>query len=176
MTAGTEERTVWQGTPSQLINLPSYFFLGLGALLATAGFIFLRNASRPDVIGETASPVFVWLIAGVWVVCLLTALAQYIKTSTTKYVLTTERLRVTTGVFSTITEEVELRRIRDSTIVKPFFARVMGLGDIHLIAADSSAPRVTLKAVRNPDELQSDIRKIVQELYQRFRVREIDVM
>ena len=176
MTGGTEERTVWQGTPSQLINLPSYILLLLGAALATAGLLFVRNASRPDVIGEEPNPVFTWMIAGIWGLWLLMVLVQYIQTRSTRYQITTERLRVTTGVFSTLTEELELRRVRDSSIEKSFFARMMGMGDIHLMSADTSTPRVTIRAVRNPDDLQATIRRLVRELYDRYRVREIDVM
>ena len=63
--------------------------------------------------------VYPWIIVAIWVLCGIGALMTYLKVSTTKYVLTTERLRVTTGVLSTRTEDLELRRVRDSTDPAP---------------------------------------------------------
>ena len=177
MTGGTTETTVWQGTPSQLVNVPNYILLALGGVLGTVGLLFLRGMST---VGGTAEPgsgsIFLWLIALVWIACIGLGVAQYLRTSTTKYVVTSERLRITTGVLSTVSEDIELRRVRDTVVVKPFLKRIVGLGDIHLLSADLSAPRVTLRAIKNPDELQSKIRSLVQSLYGRFGVREIDVM
>ena len=58
--------------------------------------------------------VYPWIIVAIWVLCGIGALVTYLKMSTTKYVLTTERLRVTTGMLSTVTQDLELRRVRDS--------------------------------------------------------------
>lgn len=173
----TAERTVWQGTPSQAVNVPSWTLLALAAAAATIGLRALQRATAArGGLTERTADVFGWLVVIVWAGFALLALAQYLRVRTTRYWLTTERLRVTTGIFSTETDEIELRRVRDFRIVRPFFARLLGLGHIHLISADASTPRVTLRAVKNPDELQSSIRGIVQSLYRRGAVKEIDVM
>ena len=169
------ERTVWQGTPSQAINMPAYLLLGIGLIVATVGLLVLRAATRGDPGPEGGASIYPWLIAAMWVLAGVAALVSYLKVSTTKYVLTTERLRVTKGVFSTVTEDLELRRVRDSVILRPFWARVMGLGDVQILSADTSTPRVTLRAVRDPDGLQSRIRTNVQKQYERFRVGQMEI-
>ncbi|MEJ7809836.1 MAG: PH domain-containing protein [Gemmatimonadaceae bacterium] len=176
--ATTGETTVWRGSPSQLIALPTYVLLALGAILATVGLLALRDASvdRTVVSDTGANPVFTWLIPLVCAVCALIALGQYLRLRSVRYVLTSERLRITTGIMTTVTEEIELRRVRDTSVVRTLFARMTGLGDIRVTSADPTAPRVLLRAVRDPDTLQSTIRTIVQRLYARHGVREVDIM
>jgi uncharacterized membrane protein YdbT with pleckstrin-like domain len=175
-TAG--ERTVWQGTPSPLMHLPTFLLLGVAAIGATIGLTILRGgmAAAPARIGDPdPRGVVTWVIALAWIVCGVGALSVYLRTITTRYHVTSERLRITTGLFSTNTEEVELRRVRDSSIQKPFLFRMLGLGNITLNTADTSAPRVTLQAVPDPDTLQSQIRELVQGFYARRAVTDIEI-
>ena len=177
MTSSSVERTVWQGTPSQAVNVPSYLLLGLVAVVATVVLLAFRNSSADGgAVTGGSNSVFVWLLVAVWSVCVILVLAQYLKVRSERYLITSERLKITTGLFSTATEEVELRRVRDTSVVKPFLLRLLGLGNVHIVSADLSAPRVTLRAVRDPDGLQSTIRDLVQGLYRRHGVREVDVM
>ena len=170
----TGEQTVWQGSPSQAVNLPVYLMLGLGVIVATVGLLYLRPApsATTDV---NLRPLVPWVIVAIWVLCGIGAFVTYLKVSTTKCVLTTERLRVTTGVLSTVTQDLELRRVRDSLILRPFWARVAGLGDVQVMSADASTPRVVLHAIKNPDAVQGQIRSIVQTQIARFNVRQMEL-
>jgi membrane protein YdbS with pleckstrin-like domain len=163
-----EERVVWQGTPSPLVNLPLYLLLFLGAVLATAGLLWLRGRG-----GGIAVP---WLIAAAWTICLLVALAAYVKLRATKYTVTSERLRLTTGLFSTETDDIELRRVRDLSVRCPFFLRLLGLGDVVVVSTDRTNPRVTLHAVPRPHDLQGTLRTLVEAMIARYGVGEIDMV
>ena len=170
------EQTVWQGSPSQTVNLPVYMTLGLGVIVATVGLLFLRSSTAPSATeGISARAIYPWIIVVMWVLCGIGALVTYLKVSTTKYVLTTERLRVTTGVLSTVTQDLELRRVRDSVILRPFWARVAGLGDVQIMSADASTPRMVLHAIKDPDGVQSKIRSIVQTQWAKFNVRQMEI-
>ena len=167
---------MWQGSPSQVVNLPTYMTLGIGVIVATVGLLFLRATTVPNATdGVSARALYPWIIVAIWVLCGLGALITYLKVSTTKYVLTTERLRVTTGVLSTMTEDLELRRVRDSVILRPFWARVAGLGDIQILSADASTPRMVLHAIKDPDGVQAKIRAIVQTQWAKFNVRQLEI-
>jgi uncharacterized membrane protein YdbT with pleckstrin-like domain len=174
-TPAGDESTVWQGTPSARAQLPTYVALLLGALVATAGVLFLGRAAEAGG-GRSLGPVEPWLIALVWLGCGGAAAAAYLRSRSTRYTLTSERLRVTTGLLSTTTQELELRRVRDTVVVRPFFLRLMGLGHVTLLTADASTPRTTLQAVPDPESLQSTIRAFAQTAYRRGGVREIDVL
>ena len=170
------EQTVWQGSPSQAVNLPVYMTLGIGVLVATIALLFLRANTLPSATDDlNARSVYPWIIVVIWVICGIGALSTYLKVSTTKYVLTTERLRVTTGILSTVTEDLELRRVRDSIILRPFWARLAGLGEVQILSADSSTPRVVLRAIKDPDGVQSKIRSMVQAQIAKFNVRQMEI-
>ena len=170
------EPVVWQGSPSARADLPSYVALVGGALLATVGVVFLGRASGGDGGERSLAALVPWIVALVWVVALGAALATYLRSRAVRYVLTAERLRVTTGLLSTTTHELELRRVRDTVVVEPFLLRLVGLGHVTLITADASTPEVTLRAVPGPQPLQSTIRSLVQGAYRAGGVREIDVL
>jgi len=150
--------------------------LGLGVIVSTVGLLLLRSGTAPSATTDiNARSVYPWIIVAIWVLCGVGALIAYLKVSTTKYVLTNERLRVTTGILSTRTEDLELRRVRDSVILRPFWARVAGLGDIQILSADASTPRLVLHAIKDPDGVQSMIRSNVQTQWSRFGVRQMEL-
>ena len=167
---------MWQGSPSQTVNLPTYMLLALAVIVTTVGLLVLRaNTPMSATTDLNARSVYPWVIVAIWVLAGIGALMTYLKVSTTKYVLTTERLRVTTGVLSTRTEDLELRRVRDSVILRPFWARLAGLGDVQILSADASTPRLVLHAIRNPDGVQTMIRSNVQTQWTRFGVRQMEL-
>ena len=175
-TQQTGEQTVWRGSPSQAVNLPVYILLGIGVIVSTVGLLLLRSGTLPSATTDiNARSMYPWIIVAIWVLCGVGALVTYLKVSTTKYVLTNERLRVTTGVLSTRTEDIELRRVRDSVILRPFWARIAGLGDVQILSADASTPRLVLHAIKDPDRVQSMIRSNVQTQWSRFGVRQMEL-
>ena len=175
--AAGSEPVVWQGTPAARADVASYLALLLGAVVASAGLLFLARAEAGGSGGERSlAAIAPWLVAFVWLVCLGAALGMYLRSRSTRYTLTAERLRVTTGLLSTTTQELELRRVRDTVVVQPALLRMLGLGHVTLVSADASTPRAVLRAVPDPLALQSQIRAFAQAAYRSGGVREIDVL
>lgn len=79
----------------------------------------------------------------------------------TTYRLTTQRYLYSRGVLSTITDEIELHRIRDTIVKKPFYLRVLGLGNVVIFSRDLSNPQIQITAVSHPDALRDMIRHLV---------------
>ena len=48
-------------------------------------------------------------------------------------------------------------------------------GDVQIMSADASTPRVVLHAIKNPDAVQGQIRSIVQTQIARFNVRQMEL-
>jgi uncharacterized membrane protein YdbT with pleckstrin-like domain len=113
---------------------------------------------------------FCWLIVPIFI-----AIWTAIKLKSTRYRLTTERLRITEGVFSKRTEELELYRVRDMSLEKPFLYRMFSKGNILLITSDQSAPNLLLEAIPHAESLMDVLRKNVEACRDRKRVREIGV-
>lgn len=112
---------------------------------------------------------FCWLIVPIFI-----AVYKYLEVKTRRYELTTERLRITHGILTKHTEEIELYRVKDSALVEPFPLRLFSLGDIVLDTSDKTMPRVSINAIRDAKEVREQLRKQVETQRQTKRVREVD--
>ncbi len=114
----------------------------------------------------TLCVLFCWLIVPIFY-----GLWKWILVRSRVYEVTTERIRVRTGIFSKRTDELELYRVTDNTLVEPFWLRVFQAGNIVLRTSDDSNPEVTLEAVPDASALRDEIRKHVEICRERKRVR-----
>ncbi|MEO6246290.1 MAG: PH domain-containing protein, partial [Opitutaceae bacterium] len=153
-----QETLLWRGTPSQWTNLGTYFLCLVLSAMFVAGY-FLLSPRQPLILVGLAIP-FVW------------AVCRWIATSSQRYELTSERLKVTTGLFSKRTNELELYRVRDYSVVEPFWLRLVGCGHVVLATADRSTPQTVLRAVPDVAALKDQIRIHTERMRQRRGVRD----
>lgn len=165
----SDERTIWRGTPSQLINFLQ--FLLWGAVLAALLFIGIATLRSRD----TVPPAAALVLALSALVPLAMIVWKWVVVASTQYELTTERLKLRTGVFNKEMDEVELYRVRDFRVEQPFFLRLFSLATLVLQTSDKSNPVVVLRAIRGWEQVREDIRTYVEACRQRKGVRELDV-
>src|ERR1700688_5116982 len=88
-----------------------------------------------------------WKNLGVFILCgllcwlivpMFIALARYLQTKNKIYELTTERLKITEGIFSKVTDTLELYRVKDLETRPPFLYRMFGVENGQLNTADTS--------------------------------------
>ncbi len=113
--------------------------------------------------------VLCWLVVPIFI-----AIAKWLKVRCNTFEITTERVRISEGIFSKKTEEVELYRVKDATIVEPFGLRLFSLGNIVLTTSDKSHPRLVIPAVPNVRGLREEMRTHIERLRQLKGVREVD--
>ena len=113
---------------------------------------------------------FCWLIVPIFI-----ALARYLKTKNKSYELTTERLKITEGVFSKVTDTLELYRVKDLEMRQPFLYRLVGIENIQVNTSDVSSPFILIEAIPSTVALADKIRNQVETIRTRKGVREIDV-
>lgn len=77
----------------------------------------------------------------------------------TRYELTSQRLRIIRGILGNTIEEIELVRVRDSSVHQHMGERMLNVGDVTIISADPSTPEFVLSNVRNPLEVREMIRR-----------------
>ncbi|MCB0113010.1 MAG: PH domain-containing protein [Caldilineaceae bacterium] len=80
-----------------------------------------------------------------------------------RYELTTQRLRVVRGLLGRSLEEVELVRIRDTSVTQHMGERMLNVGDIEIESNDPSHPSFKLHNVKEANEVRELIRKAVME-------------
>src|SRR5947199_10789117 len=75
---------------------------------------------------------FCWLIVPIFI-----ALARYLQTKNKIYELTTERLKITEGVFSKVTDTLELYRVKDIERCQPLVYRIFNSEKIAVNTSDA---------------------------------------
>ena len=113
---------------------------------------------------------FCWLIVPVFF-----ALAYYLQTRCKVFELTTERLKITSGVFTKVTETLELYRVKDIETRQPFFSQLVGIENVQMNTSDASSPFVLIEAVPSSVGFADKLRNQVEIIRQQKRVREIDI-
>ncbi len=103
------------------------------------------------------------------------AIYRWLEVKTTTYQLTTERFIAERGILNKTTDTLELYRVRDLQVTQPFWIRLFGLENIHMITADTSTPSVILDCVPQDLKLPDQFRKQVEEARMRKRVRTVDI-
>lgn len=107
---------------------------------------------------------------------LLIILWKWLENRCTKYELTTERFRISHGVLSRRTDELELYRVKDTTFDQPFFLRLFALANILITSSDEGTPLTAIKAIPANDakSLRETLRNNVERLRLRKGVRQVD--
>jgi hypothetical protein len=75
------------------------------------------------------------------------------------YKLTTERVKITSGLASRRVENFELIRVQDIDFKQGMTERMFGIGDINIRGADPSNPDIKLRNVPKPEEVYETIRR-----------------
>ena len=155
--ASEEENVVWKGRSHQIVN-----FWPLAASILLLVLILIGAFSWKGWLAWAAIAPFVY---GGWL---------WLGTKLKVFELTTERIRVYEGILNQKINEVELYRVKDTRLEKPFWLRVFGLSNIVLQTSDRSLPEINIEAVRGGADTREKIRHQVELLRDKKRVREVD--
>ena len=152
------ETTLWKGCTSQLTHFWTYlFWLLVAGGIAAAGVMLLNP-----------------LIYVALVVPVLGILVRYVQTRSIVYELTTQRFRKSSGIFSRSLDELELYRVKDSTLEQPLLLRLFGLGNVTILSSVATMPLVQMLAVHGAYEAREKLRVAVESERDRKRVREVE--
>jgi uncharacterized membrane protein YdbT with pleckstrin-like domain len=154
----SEEDSFWKGSPSQWLNLGHYLI----TLLVTGGLVFWAIA------GPFLPALFGLLLPACY------ALWCYLSVRTQVFELTNERLRISHGVINQTIDEVELYRVKETQMIRPWWMRLTGLASITMETSDRSTPYLVIPAIRQGVVLREQLRKNVELQRDRKRVREMD--
>jgi uncharacterized membrane protein YdbT with pleckstrin-like domain len=113
---------------------------------------------------------FCWLIVPIFI-----GLTRYLQTKNHLFELTSERLKMTEGIFSKVTETLELYRVKDIEVLQPFIYRIVGLENIKVNTSDLSSPVVMLDGIPQDIGLADKMRNAVETVRMQKKVREIDI-
>ena len=152
------EAVIWEGSPSQFTNFGTYLACALVAVAVVAA-------------GVLIAPQALWVL----LVPLAVAVWRYLELRFFRYTVSTDRVGLTRGVLTRRTDSIELYRVKDTTLIEPFFLRLFGLSDVVLSSSDRTTPLLVLHAVPNGLALREQIRANVERLRVQKSVREVDM-
>jgi uncharacterized membrane protein YdbT with pleckstrin-like domain len=112
---------------------------------------------------------FCWLIVPIFI-----AIWKWIELRCLQYELTTQRLKTRHGILNKHIDELELYRVKDTSLELPFWQRIFGLGTVMMDTSDRSTPQVKMEAIPDAQEVREMLRTHVESLRDKKRVREID--
>jgi uncharacterized membrane protein YdbT with pleckstrin-like domain len=151
------ENSLWIGSSSQWLNLGPF----TAALIATVGIAVGGLFFPPALIALVLPAAYL-----LW---------RYLVVRTQIFELTSERLRVTHGVINQKVDEIELYRVKDSMLVRPWWMRLTGLATIVLETSDRTMHQLEIPAIHGGAEVRETLRKQVELQRDRKRVREMDL-
>src|SRR5688572_7533107 len=108
---------------------------------------------RPALIPSVGVLLLVIVTLGLWL------LPRWWRSLAIHYRITSRRIVVETGVLSKRMEQIDLYRVNDYTVDRPFLQRLLGTGNLHLKTFDKTTPEVRI----------SEIKTDVVTLYERLR-------
>lgn len=159
------ESLLWIGMPSERV-IRGYWGFAAACMVALTPALYLA-------VERNWGP---WSILGILVAMGLAPAAAFWKQAIvrhTTYELTTERLRVTHGIFSLEVDDIELYRIKDIHVRQPLLQRLCGLGSIVIWSSDVTLPRCRIHAqpIGVVRELREQVRVLSEDLRDRKVVR-----
>lgn len=77
------------------------------------------------------------------------------------YTITDERIRITVGFLGKARDNIELVRIQDLNYKQNVSERMLNIGDIFIHSNDRSNPEVTLRNVKDPEQVYEILRRAV---------------
>jgi len=107
---------------------------------------------RPALIPGVGSLVLAVLTLGISV------LVAWFRTRGIHYRITSQRVVIEQGVFSKRMEQLDLYRVVDYVVERPFGQRIMGTGNIILEAMDKTTPEIRIVGIK------TDVMKLYEKL------------
>lgn len=102
----------------------------------------LLYEGRPALVPRLFTCVLAVLTLGLYLI------VRHFQVLGTHYRVTTRRVVIETGVFSKKMEQIDLYRITDYQVERPFGQRLFGTGNIALITVDPTSPRVEIREIK----------------------------
>ena len=169
------EGMIWKGSPSLILNIKNYvisfiaivfiayllYMTKLG-LLIEKGMVFDFINNRDLVLVSVFALVFIYMFF------------DYIGLKNIAYNITNERIEYREGILDAQINMIELYRIKDYLVIKPFYLRLFNLGNIKIISSDRTNPEFTILAISEPEDVLIKLRNAVERQRQLKGVREFD--
>jgi uncharacterized membrane protein YdbT with pleckstrin-like domain len=144
------ERELYEGRPSWRA-LMSFYAIGIGV----AGLVLVVVGLLADSWGTAI------VIAAV--IAALTLVVGYLRRIGTKYLITTQRLRISRGLVRKNVQETRLERVQNVNYQQGVLDRVLGVGSVDFDTAGTDDSEFRFEWVNHPEEVVRAVDRAVEE-------------
>jgi uncharacterized membrane protein YdbT with pleckstrin-like domain len=144
------ERELYQGRPSWRA-LMSFYLLGIGVAVLVVVILGLLADSWGSATGIAAVIVGLTLVIG------------YLRRIATKYLITTQRLRISRGIVSKKVQETRLERVQNVNYQQGVIDRVLGVGTVDFDTAGTDDSEFRFAWVNDPEQVVRAVDQAVEE-------------
>lgn len=169
--APAAEQIVWEGVPSlkamiveiaatvlYAIGLPVIGVLAFDPLLSLVGGLGGPARELVETNRPTIKTVVILLVIVVVGLRALKLAAHVVVLRSHRYRVSNQRIVVESGALSKRLDEVDMRTVEDIEFQQRFLERLLGIGQISIVAADKKMSRFRLLGIENPREVRELIR------------------
>ena len=96
--------------------------------------------------------------------------------SFTRYAMSGDRLFFSVGFLSVRDEELLLYRVRDISVKRSLWQRILGVGSVVVSSSDKSTPVFTLKNIKRPMDVKEALHTNVENAKMKRRMRISEMM
>ena len=142
------EKELFSGRPAAIYSIGQLFPILIVFIAAAAAVYFTPQDSYKtyEILGGLALCILIWIY-------------YYLKSLSTHYIITTQRIKFERGVLSKVQESLELFRIDHFELRKPIGSRLLGYASLHLFSSDAELGSFTLYGMRGLDSLADKLRE-----------------
>lgn len=141
-----------------------------GIMPGVSGKEELLYAGRPAVLRGVGGLLLAILTLGI------SAIVGWVRSRGTHYKITSQRVVIERGMFSKRLEQIDLYRVVDYVVDRPFSQRMMGTGNLILEAMDKTTPEIRIDGIKTDVvALYERLRFATEQEKRRRGVRVLDV-
>jgi uncharacterized membrane protein YdbT with pleckstrin-like domain len=156
---------IFEGTPSQIINLPAFMKGAIAVIVVYAGYAY----------ATTRWPV-PWFLPALAVAFVLGGVGlAYLQVKFTEFVIDAERITCRKGILSRTVQSVELFRIQDVRSIHPWWQRLFDIGAVVVMTSDSNNPVWRLPGMKHAEQLRNELNRAAIALRDTKGVREVNM-
>ena len=145
--ADDSEQVYFQGSPMLRYELARQWPVALLGFVIALAPIFVKLVLAPD------AHIIWWIYLLAIAVGLFVLMSPWIKTKTVRYRITNYRIDFERGLLSRSIDTIELWHVEDLKLHQSFLQRLLDVGQIAIISAEESEPRVFLNGLPNPKQI-----------------------
>jgi membrane protein YdbS with pleckstrin-like domain len=145
------EKDLFSGHPAMIYSVSQFVpFLVVIALAIVVGYVVDVRDVKDGVL---------YTVLGCLVLCGIILLRLYLKSLSTHYEITTQRIKVEWNLLSKVQESLELFRIDHFELRKPLGMRLLSQARLHLFTSDAELEKFQIYAVPNLEAIAETLRE-----------------